>query len=224
MTDATRTLAGGALSALGLALVLSATELGQLSARQDLGITLDGRIDKTEWKSASTREMEGGGNVHLMVRDRLLYVGIQGPAAGTAHVCVHAGEQVRLLHVSAAVGSATYGQGEVGWRLLTPFSWALRDQSGAAASVERAAYLQKEGWVGTVSGMGPDREIVIDRSKFGSNRLRIAVAYVAIPGDNTLGAVSRWPDTRDSCTEPKTVAGFTPPNAKFLVNDWAVVE
>jgi hypothetical protein len=189
-----------------------------------MGITLDGRIDKAEWKSASTREMEGGGNVHLMVRDRLLYVGIHGPSAGTAHVCVHDGKQVRLLHVSAAVGSATYDQGEVGWRLLTPFAWALRGGADAGAAVERAAYLQKEGWVGTVSRMGPDREIVIDRSKFGSNRLRMAVAYVATPDNNTLGAVSRWPDTRDSCTEPKTVAGFLPPNAKFLVNDWAVVE
>jgi hypothetical protein len=225
MTDAIRTCAAGAVAAFTLALLPIMAAHAQQPAQQDLGITLDGRIGEAEWKASSSRDMEGGGKVHLMVRDKLLYVGIRGPAAGTAHVCVNSGEQVRLLHVSAAVGSATYSQGEVGWRLQSPFAWSLRDPaSGGAASIERAAYLQKEGWVGTVSRMGPDREIVIDRSRFGSNRLRLAVAYIALTGDNKPGPVSRWPDTRDSCADPATIAGPAPQNAKFLVNDWAVVE
>jgi hypothetical protein len=211
-------------ASIAIAVLLAAAPLLHARAQPDLGITLDGRLDEGEWKSASKREMEGGGTVHLMVRGDRLYIGVRGPAPGTAHVCIGSGEQVRLLHVSAAVGSAVYQQGEVGWRLRTPFEWRLREAgaSGAPAAA-RAAYLEQEGWVGTVTAMGPDRELVIDRPRFGSKRLRIAVAYVPTPGD-ALGAVSRWPDTRDSCTDQKTVAGFLPQNAKFLVNDWAVVE
>jgi hypothetical protein len=223
MTTAGR-LSAGFLTAAALSLTMAATRAVPVAAQQDMGIALDGRVDPAEWKSASSRDMEGGGKVHLMVRDTLLYVGIQGPAPGTAHVCVHAGDQVRLLHVSAAVGSATYRPADGGWRLQSPFEWSLRDSGGRAAGDARAAYLQKEGWVGTVSGMGPDRELVIDRSKFGSNRVRLAVAYITTPGGNPSGQVARWPDTRDACTEQKTVAGFAPETARFLVNDWAVVE
>jgi hypothetical protein len=222
------TLVGAAprlMSALVVAVALAAAAT---SARQaaDGDVTLDGRIDEAEWKTASTRPLEGGGTVHLMVRGSLLYVGIRGPASGTAHVCVGMGDTVRILHVSAAVGSATYRRSDGAWTLQTPFTWSLRDPALTGPPAQaRAAYLKKEGWVGTVSSMGPgtDREIVIDRSRFGSQRLRLAVAFVPT-GDNQLGPVSRWPDSRDHCADQGTVAGFLPEKARFLVDDWAVVQ
>ncbi len=188
------------------------------------GVTLDGRVDETEWKAASTQQLEGGGTVRLMFGDNLLYVGIRGPAAGTAHVCVGSGDEVRILHVSAAVGSALYRQAAGSWTLQSPFSWSLREPglTGAPADA-RTAYLQKEGWVGTVSRMGrdTDRELVIDRSRFRSP-LRLAVAYVATTSGG-LGGVSRWPDLSDTCSDQKTIAGHLPEKARFLVNDWALV-
>ena len=188
------------------------------------GITLDGRVDETEWKAASSQPLEGGGTVQLMFGGNLLYVGIRGPAAGTAHVCVGSGDEVRILHVSAAVGSALYRQSGGAWTLQTPFSWSLRETglTGAPADA-RTAYLRKEGWVGTVSRMGrdTDRELVIDRSRFRSP-LRLAVAYVTTTSGG-VGGVSRWPDLRDNCSDQRTVAGHLPDTAKFLVNDWALV-
>jgi hypothetical protein len=187
-------------------------------------VTLDGRVDEAEWKAASSRPLEGGGTVRLMFGDNLLYVGIRGPAEGTAHVCVGSGDEVRILHVSAAVGSALFRQAGGSWTLQSPFSWSLRETAltGAPAAA-RTAYLQKEGWVGTVSRMGreTDRELIIDRTRFKSP-LRLAVAYVTTTGGG-LGGVSRWPDLRDSCSDQKTVAGHLPETARFLVNDWALV-
>lgn len=187
-------------------------------------VTLDGRVDEAEWKAASSQPLEGGGTVQLMFGGNLLCVGIRGPAAGTAHVCVGSSDEVRILHVSAAVGSALYRQSGGSWTLQSPFSWSLRDTglTGAPADA-RTSYLQKEGWVGTVSRMGrdTDRELVIDRSRFQSP-LRLAVAYVTTKS-NSPGSVSRWPDLRDNCSDQRTVAGFLPETAKFLVNDWALV-
>jgi hypothetical protein len=187
-------------------------------------VTLDGRVDEAEWKAASTQPMEGGGTVQLMVRDNVLYLGIRGPAEGTAHVCVGSGDEVRILHVSAAVGSAVFRKAGDAWKLQSPFSWSLRETALTGAPADaRMAYLQKEGWVGTVSRMGrnTDREVIIDRTKFKSP-LRLAVAYVATTG-GAPGGVSRWPDTRDTCTDQRAVAGSLPDTGRFLVNDWALV-
>jgi hypothetical protein len=188
--------------------------------------TLDGRVDDAEWTGASSRPLEGGGTVRLLSRGNLIYFGIRGAAEGIAHVCVASQDQVSILHVSAAVGSARYRQADGKWTQATPFTWSLRDPglTGAAADARRA-YLEKEGWVGTVSGMGraTDREVVIDKSRFGAGPLRFVVAYLAMPG-NALGAVSHWPAVRDSCTEQRTVAGFLPDSPRFLINEWSTVE
>jgi hypothetical protein len=206
----------------GGAYLVSAQPTGTTAALQ--GITLDGRVDEAEWKAASSQPLEGGGTVQLMFRDNLLYLGIRGPAEGVAHVCVGSADEVRILHVSAAVGSAVFRRAGDAWTLQTPFAWNLRDTAltGAAADA-RNAYLQKEGWVGTVSRMGrnTDREVIIDRTRF-TSPLRLAVGYVATTGGG-LGAAARWPDIRDSCTDQRTVSGHLPDTPKFLVNDWALV-
>jgi hypothetical protein len=198
--------------------------LAQATGTAQPGITLDGRVDEAEWKAASTQQLEGGGTVQLMMRDNLLFLGIRGPADGMAHVCAGSGDEVRILHLSAAVGSAVYRRTGESWKLHTPFSWSLRDTAltGAAADA-RTAYLQKEGWVGTVSrmGRGTDREIIIDRSRFKSG-LRLSVGYITTPGGE-MGGVSRWPDLRDTCSDQKAIAGHLPDTGKFLVNDWALV-
>ena len=188
------------------------------------GITLDGRVDEAEWKAASTQQLEGGGTVQLMIRDNLLFLGIRGPADGMAHVCAGASDEVRILHLSAAVGSAVYRRTGDSWTLQTPFSWSLRETGLAGPpATARTEYLQKEGWVGTVTRMGrmTDREVIIDRTRFRSP-LRLAVAYVATKNGEP-GAVSRWPDIRDTCTDQNSVSGHLPDTAKFLVNDWALV-
>jgi hypothetical protein len=203
---------------------MTAALIAQTTGTAQPGITLDGRVDETEWKAASTQQLEGGGTVQLMMRDNLLFLGIRGPADGMAHVCAGSGDEVRILHLSAAVGSAVYRRTGESWKLQTPFSWNLRDTAltGAAADA-RTAYLQKEGWVGTVSrmGRGTDREIIIDRTRFKSG-LRLSVGFIATPGGE-MGAVSRWPDLRDTCSDQKAIAGHLPETAKFLVNDWALV-
>lgn len=209
------------------AMLISGTHpllVAQTTGSAQPGITLDGRVEEAEWKAASTQQLEGGGTVQLMIRDNLLYLGIRGPAEGMAHVCAGASDEVRILHLSAAVGSAVYRRTGDSWKLQTPFSWSLRDTAltGAPANA-RTAYLQKEGWVGSVSKMGSptDREVIIDRARFKSP-LRLAVAYVATTNGEP-GGVSRWPDIRDSCTDQKSVAGHLPDSAQFLVNDWALV-
>jgi hypothetical protein len=210
----------GILFAATLAFAGSARLSGQAQP------TLDGTVNDEEWKGASSHALEGGGTVQLLTRANLIYFGIRGPSEGIAHLCVATGDDVRILHVSAAVGSARFRQADGKWTQPSPFTWSLRDPglTGAAADA-RAAYLQKEGWVGTVSRMGrnTDREVVIDRSRFGQGPLRVVVAYLAMAG-NALGTVSHWPNVRDSCTEQRTVAGFLPDGPQFRVNEWSLVE
>jgi hypothetical protein len=209
----------------GTLAVATAVAVGIAALGAQTDVTLDGTINDAEWKPAYNRPLEGGGTVYLLTRGNLLYVGIRGPAPGIAHVCVGSESEVSVLHVSAAVGAARFKRDGDKWTLQSPFSWSLRDPglTGAAADA-RAAYLKKEGWVGTVSKMGSatDREIAIDRNRFGQ-RLRLSVAYAPI-ANNQMGAVSKWPDLRDTCSDAKAVGGTFPDSPRFLVNDWAVVQ
>jgi hypothetical protein len=206
-----------------IALAFVVAGAARIPAQTD--VRLDGTINEAEWKTASSRPLEGGGTIHLMTRGNLLYVGIRGPASGIAHVCVGSESEVSVLHVAAAVGSARFRRTGDKWTLQTPFTWSLRDPGLTGAAEEaRTAYLKKEGWVGTISkmGAGTDREIAIDKNRFGE-RLRLSVAYLPIAGDKP-GPVSKWPDLRDSCSDGKAVSGTFPDNPRFLVNDWAVVQ
>ena len=183
-------------------------------------IVIDGTIGEAEWAGARTETMEGGGMVFLRRTDTTLYVGVRGTADGIAHLCVATGDAVRLLHASAAIGSAVYRRSGEGFAKATDFDWQLRDPAltGAAAAA-RAAYLEREAWVGTVSRMGPavEREFAVARRAWAGGPIRVAVGYVTLPAR----AVSRWPAGATDCAAAELIAGFLPDTASFRPDAWA---
>ncbi len=174
---------------------------------------IDGRIAAEEWSGASKQSLTGGGDLYLLVRGDVLYVGVRGPAAGLASLCVAAGDRVRILHASAAVGEAAYECDGRTWMRRTEFSWALRDAPlGGPTDADRAAFVEKYGWLATGSASGaPEREFRIPRAAIG-------VTFLSTKGGM---AVSYWPETiDDDCRTPAVLMGRVPATATFHPETW----
>lgn len=95
---------------------------------------IDGRIDAAEWAGASRQATTNGGELYVLPHGDFLYVGIRGPNAGLASLCiVKDGRVARILRASAPVGGAA-----------------------------RVAFLGQSGWLANASGAGsPEREFQI---------------------------------------------------------------
>ena len=91
-----------------------------------------------------------------------LYLGIRSATreAFATNIYVEDNDQVRILHASAALGTAIYQQGTDSWEQTRAFDWKCRGSSNSEAAVAaRAAYLQDERWVAGISLMGTPNEL-----------------------------------------------------------------
>jgi hypothetical protein len=181
---------------------------------------VDGRIDTAEWSAARVESLEGGGDVRLVVRRGSLYLGIRGPAAGLATVCVADASGVRLLHASAALGDARYERAGDGWAKRSDFAWQLRDtRAGGPVSADKEAFFAARGWLANASAAGaPHREFRID---LGGGVTSVAVAYLST---GSPMAVSRWPATADDdCVSVPLGQGKLAERGAFSPEKWHLV-
>lgn len=186
-------------------------------------ITLDGKVTDEEWKPALRQELSGGGEVRLMHDGAYLLVGVKGTSQGLGHLYVSVGQDIYVLHASAALGAAIYRRDAGGvWQPAQTFKWEMRDQSQSAeALVARAAYLKSNGWVASTIGMGNPNELefkLAGNFKQG-DELTLAVVYGMPPG-----APRFWPKTvADDCLKQQLIFGQTPPGLQFKPASWARV-
>jgi hypothetical protein len=115
---------------------------------------------------------------------------------GAVNLLVAEGDRVRVLHSSAALGSALYLRAEgTDWTLRSGFTWCCRTPGDTAA---REALLEREGWAASIGPAGSpgDVEFLVVT---GGEEVRIAVSWVGPDGDAIL-----WP------------AGLSGPEAEAL--------
>jgi hypothetical protein len=182
--------------------------------------TIDGRIAPDEWAGSAEARLPDESRVLLRHDDQFLYIGIVGAKAGFPSICVSRGDSIRILHSSAALGSALYVRDGDAWQQRSKFNFALRSGDVSAAGMKAIAdYLNANGWVATNSAMSPSqREMQISLSMLERNDPILALGYY-VAND---GPVLPWPhDTEDGCTATKTVQGWLPPTLLFRQTSWA---
>jgi hypothetical protein len=197
---------------------------GFLRIPKGAAITLDGKLEDEEWKNAVTHELVGGGQVLLQHDGRHLFVGIKGVKEGWSHLYLTNGQDVFVLHASAALGATTYSRQSDGtWQPTQPFKWELRDRSlSQQANAAREDYLQKHGWVATVARMrqATDPEFKVAARLWGGGKFRLAVIFISAPE-----APQYWPKTlADDSLKRELLAGNTPAGLKFNSEVWASAE
>lgn len=190
--------------------------LGQVAIPRGTSIRVDGILVAGEWGDASVVPLGGGTNLYLKHDGEDLLIATQSPQISLVDVCILRGEQVRVFHSSASLGTAVYSrQGET-WARITDFTWMLRDGS-AVAPEDREKHLAEFGWVASTVGLGnATREFRLRRAALQpSDRIAVAV-YSPVSG------MSTWPTAvKDGCASVGFAMGTAAPTAMFEPASWS---
>lgn len=147
-----------------------------------------------------------------------LYLAIR---AGTAemiagNVFVQHGDEVRILHTSAALGTAIYQQSGEIWAQTKGFSWCCRDTVlSETLDAERAAFLEQEGWVGINSRIGAPNELEYQIA-LGEEDFRLAVNFLLV--SNPDEKIPFPAEVTDDCILP--TPGSYPAEFHFSPETW----
>jgi hypothetical protein len=123
---------------------------------------IDGRLTEEAWQAAEIREFSDGSRLILIREDGYLYLGIEavGEEMIAGNVFLQEGDRIRILHTSAALGTASYHQSASGWQKESDFGWCCRSRiDSEAAQAEREVFSQREGWLGANSFLGEANQL-----------------------------------------------------------------
>ena len=106
--------------------------------------SLDGTISPGEWDTATIETFADGSQLFLMQDGEFLYAGIRANQVGmiAGNIFIQSGDEISILHSSAALGTAVYQKGDVNWHQMRDFTWCCRNtSSSASAQVENVSIL-----------------------------------------------------------------------------------
>ena len=170
-----------------------------------------------EWKHATQVSLTNGSYAMLMHDGRFLYVALVGAKPGIASLCAAGKNGVRVLHASAALGTATFEQEKEKWRLTRGFTWTNRDTNNMA---DRNKTLAAEGWFANTSPTAlPQREYQIAIN--GQSEIPIVLGFLTLTPEEQK--MSYWPDTlEDDCADADLASGDTNREYRFDPAQWGV--
>jgi len=196
--------------------VLIATLLLSVTLQVPRGIapTIDGSIAADEWNDAARVELTNGGEAHLKHDGMFLYIAITGAGNGIGSLCAVDGKDIRILHASAALGTAVFRDGKA----TRGFTWTNRDTGDMAA---RKRFLDAEQWFANATPRAnPEREYQIRID--GRKEIPLTLAFLSIDGDATKMHV--WPaEVDDACADAKLAGGWTEGQFVFDPQRWGVL-
>lgn len=186
---------------------------------------IDGTLSESEWKDAKQIELTGGGEAFYKFVGDELFVGVRGAGDGWITVYSTDGNDVYALHASAALGTAVYKNENGNWQNTQKFKYEARDASMSAEAVKmREEFYKTNGWTANVGRMGRpnEREFKISNKFLKDKKMKIVIVYSA---DTKPISLQFFPKTlSDDTLNMELIIGNTPPNLKFDLENWAVIE
>jgi len=153
---------------------------------------IDGRIQPGEWDDARIDFFEDGSELFLLNKDGYLYLAIR---AGfdemiAGNVFLHNGDQIYIMHTSAALGTALYQEEVDTWTKVKDFEWCCRSKMDSeTARANREIFFVQEGWLGINSFNGNENELEYKVRLTGSE-VYLAVNFLSA---DTPGLKLVWP-------------------------------
>jgi hypothetical protein len=173
---------------------------------------IDGTIGDDEWAGAAAVAMDDGTEARFLQSGGYVYVAIAATEIGAANLLVAGGDVVRVLHSSAALGSARYEPDLGGWTLTQDFDWCCRN---VADDAERTALLAREGWQANIGYAGTsghvEYQVLIEDGS------PVALSYVLRDG-----TVAVWPADLDEAAR-RPLYGQREETESFDFDGWATL-
>jgi CubicO group peptidase (beta-lactamase class C family) len=145
---------------------------------------VDGVIEPNEWSGAVTTTMDDGSEVFWAHSAGDLYVAVETERGGSKNLLIAEADRIRILHSSAALGSAEYQLVEGEWHLVRDFAWCCRDGiDGSGAGALFAA----EGWLASMASDGPHEQVEF-RVEWPQDGALVALSHVP-----ASSAAAFWP-------------------------------
>jgi hypothetical protein len=184
--------------------------------------SIDGTLSPGEWDDATVETFTDGSQLLLLQAGDFTYVGIKAIVTEmiAGNIFINSGDEITILHSSAALGTAIYQSGMNGWHQTQDVTWRCRNAgSSQAAQAERIEFLQDEGWLAANGLMGTPNELEY-QIKLPDQDFYLAVVY--IKATYPYEKVS-WPaNLDDDCTQPSS--GRLPSVMQFSPVQWARLE
>ncbi|HYC58904.1 MAG TPA: hypothetical protein VEK79_04990 [Thermoanaerobaculia bacterium] len=210
---------------------LSLLSLSLFAAESRIGVPhvgsppkVDGTILPLEWRGAARVPLaDNMGHAMLMHDGNFLYVALVGAKPGIGSVCARGRTGVRVLHASAALGTAAFEPEKGKWRMTRGFTWSNRDTgSSPEATADRQKFLSTDGWFANTShAAAPQREYQIPIR--GQREVPIVLGFLSFTPEEQK--FYYWPsDLEDDCADPGLASGFTDREFKFDPSKWGVLE
>jgi hypothetical protein len=197
------------------------TEESTISVAQGKPLAIDGTMSPGEWDGAAVETFSDGSELFLMYSGDYLYLAIRAsiPEMIVGNVFINRGDEISILHASAALGTALYRKGVNDWQQEQDFAWCcIKTDQSAVAQAEREAFLQEEHWVAANARMGTPNELEY-QIEVADEILRLAVTYIKASNPNVK---IPWPlDLEDDCITP--TPGGLPGQLNFSPDEWAVI-
>jgi hypothetical protein len=150
----------------------------------------------------------------------MLYLAVKGSSPGIlgANVYLFQEKIIRIMHISAALGTAEYIQEDGSWSLSRNFDWKHRlTGNGDAALTERENYFNEEGWAAPNARTGQanhlEMQILVQSGS------KIAISLID-PGSNDRIV---WPAGLDDDTGMVFSTGL-PTEINLEPDGWHLIE
>ena len=154
-------------------------------------LVIDGTIKAGEWSNGDHFELTDGSDLYLLREGEDFYLAVKSSRSGTlgANIFLYQQDRIRILHISAALGTAEYEWDGENWYRVRDFNWKHRTVgNGETALAEREAYQAAEGWSAPNARTGTANHLEM-QILIGLESSRIAVSLLR-SGSNTKGV---WP-------------------------------
>ena len=181
---------------------------------------IDGTISDMEWSKAKMYTLQDGSDLYLFQDNGILYLAVIGSRPGTlgANIFLHQNNQVRVMHISAALGTAEYNWDGEKWSLIRNFDWQHRTLgNGDLALAEREAYYKEEGWSAPNARTGTANNLEM-QLKLASGKQRLAVSLIR--SSSNIRTV--WPADLGDDTETPFSDGL-PINLSVEPDKWYLI-
>jgi len=182
---------------------------------------LDGVLAPGEWDSARVETFSDGSELFLLFSAGSLYIGVRGskPETTAGNVFLDRGNEIAILHSSAALGTAVYARAGGAWERTQDFDWRCRaTDDGPAAVRERGAFFEAERWLAANARRGTPNELEF-RIEANVPVLRLAINLIR---SSNIYVKVIWPAGLDDDTTRPT-PGRMPARLAFDPAGWATI-